>query len=81
MTFQIAQDVFNYHIVLFEGNDNLLKVKLTLQVSHLLNPFPSPGLFFAEEVPQEGTTDSRFSVKCRWYRSVITKTGQVSNFL
>lgn len=39
------------------------------------------GLFFAEEVPQEGTTDSRFSVKCRWYRSVITKTGQVRHFL
>lgn len=31
----------------------------------------------AEEVPAEGHTDSRFSVKCRWYRSVVTKGGQV----
>lgn len=30
----------------------------------------------AEEVPAEGHTDSRFSVKCRWYRSVVTKGGQ-----
>eukprot|EP00887_Chlorella_sp_A99_P001164 scaffold14.g1164.t1 len=30
----------------------------------------------AEEVPAEGQTDSRFSVKCRWYRSVLTKGGQ-----
>ena len=29
----------------------------------------------AEEVPQEGQTDSRFSIKCRWYRSVFTKSG------
>jgi len=34
-------------------------------------------LSLAEEVPQEGQTDSRFSIKCRWYRSVITKSGQV----
>lgn len=32
----------------------------------------------AEEVPAEGHTDSRFSVKCRWYRSVVTKGGQVN---
>jgi hypothetical protein len=25
----------------------------------------------------EGHTDGRFSVKCRWYRSVVTKGGQV----
>lgn len=31
----------------------------------------------AEEVPQEGQTDSRFSIKCRWYRSIVTKTGHV----
>jgi hypothetical protein len=31
----------------------------------------------AEEVPAEGHTDGRFSVKCRWYRSVVTKGGQV----
>ncbi|KAI3426985.1 hypothetical protein D9Q98_006929 [Chlorella vulgaris] len=30
----------------------------------------------AEEVPAEGHTDGRFSVKCRWYRSVVTKGGQ-----
>lgn len=30
----------------------------------------------AEEVPQEGQTDSRFSIKCRWYRSVFAKSGQ-----
>lgn len=33
----------------------------------------------AEEVPAEGHTDSRFSVKCRWYRSVVTKGGQVGS--
>lgn len=37
----------------------------------------SPRAFSAEEVPAEGHTDSRFSVKCRWYRSVVTKGGQV----
>ena len=31
----------------------------------------------AEEVPQEGQTDGRFSIKSRWYRSVVTKGGQV----
>mgnify|MGYP001809858502 CR=1 FL=1 len=36
-----------------------------------------PPALCAEEVPAEGHTDSRFSVKCRWYRSVVTKGGQV----
>ncbi len=38
---------------------------------------PAPYCSPAEEVPSEGHTDSRFSVKCRWYRSVVTKGGQV----
>jgi hypothetical protein len=37
-------------------------------------PRARPG---ADEVPQEGHTDSRFSIKTRWYRSVLTKSGQV----
>lgn len=34
-------------------------------------------LAFAEEVPQEGLTESRFSIKCRWYRAVVIRNGQV----
>ena len=44
-----------------------------IRTPHELSPPACP----AEEVPAEGHTDSRFSVKCRWYRSVVTKGGQV----
>ncbi|KAL6771168.1 hypothetical protein ACKKBF_B34205 [Auxenochlorella protothecoides x Auxenochlorella symbiontica] len=29
------------------------------------------------DLPAEGATDARFSIKYRWYRSVVTKSGQV----
>lgn len=64
--------------------------KLFLRCCWRLGPLPAPdrahnrsliaaflAAHSAEEVPAEGHTDSRFSVKCRWYRSVVTKGGQV----
>jgi CCR4-NOT transcription complex subunit 6 len=41
-----------------------------------IHPAPlAPLAASAEEVPEEGATDARFSVKCRWYRAVAARGG------